>query len=358
MACGRLLQQGAARLRPKRDGTRFPGGQRIPTPGQRAARDELFYSDLGYEAKQFALFGEGTLPVGERLNLTAGLRYYNFDEDRTQIFDGIFGNDNNGTSLVSNPGSTKANGLAPRLMASYKASDQITFNAQASKGFRLGGINDPLNVPICTPQDLVTFGGRDSWKDETAWNYEIGAKSMLDGRASLNVSAYYMDISDLQLTVTAGSCTSRLVFNVPKARSSGLEVEFGATPNEHFDFSVNASLNNGQLRSTLTSTDANHVTTVVSGIKEGNRLPSVPEVQGSAAATYRWRAGRSARPFVTASYRHVGLAIHPDRRSGCRLRDRQLERVPEHDRRAAHAEYLYVQLRSCRRTIWRTCASA
>ena len=154
-------------------------------------------------------------------------------------------------------------------MASYKASDQITFNAQASRGFRLGGINDPLNVPICTPQDLVTFGGRDSWKDETAWNYEIGTKStLMDGRASLNVSAYYMDIRDLQLTVTAGSCTSRLVFNVPKARSSGLEVEFGATPNEHFDFSLNASLNNGQLRSTLTSTDASHNVTVVSGIKE------------------------------------------------------------------------------------------
>ena len=287
----------------------FQAASGIPTQGLRAARDELFFSDLGYKQKQFALFGEGTLPLGERLNLTAGLRYYNFDEDRTQIFDGIFGNDNNGTSLVSNPGSTKANGLAPRLMASYKASDQITFNAQASKGFRLGGINDPLNVPICTPQDLVTFGGRDSWKDETAWNYEIGTKStLMDGRASLNLSAYYMDINDLQLTVTAGSCTSRLVFNVPKARSSGIEFEFGATPNEHFDFSLNASLNNGQLRSTLTSTDASNNVAVVSGIKSGNRLPSVPQVQGSAAATYRWLTGvgHNSQPFVSASVRHVG----------------------------------------------------
>jgi iron complex outermembrane receptor protein len=115
-----------------------------------------------------------------------------------------------------------------------------------------------------------------------------------------------MDISDLQLTVTAGSCTSRLVFNVPKARSSGLEVEFSATPDEHLDLSVNASLNNGQLRSTLTSTDANNNVTVVSGIKAGNRLPSVPEVQGSAAATYRWRARGGSQPFVSASYRYVG----------------------------------------------------
>jgi iron complex outermembrane receptor protein len=285
----------------------FQTASGIPTLGQRAARDELFYSALGYDANQFALFGEGTVPVGERLSLTAGVRYYNFDESRTQIFDGIFGNDNNGTALVSTPGSTKASGFAPRVMASFKATDQLTLNAQASKGFRLGGINDPLNVPICTAQDLVTFGGRDSWKDETAWNYEVGAKStLLGGHASMNVSAYYMDINDLQLTVTAGSCTSRLVFNVPKARSTGLELDLSVTPDEHFDFAVNASVNSGQLRSTLTSTDANKVVTVVSGIKEGNRLPSVPEVQGSAAATYRWRVGRSARPFVSASYRHVG----------------------------------------------------
>jgi iron complex outermembrane receptor protein len=287
----------------------FQDATHIPTVGLRAAKDQLFFSALGYKLNQFAFFGEGELPLGERLNITAGLRYYNFDEDRTQIFDGFMGNNDNGRSLVSNPGSTKANGLAPRLMASYKASDQITFNAQVSKGFRLGGINDPLNVPICTRQDLITFGGRNSWKDETAWNYEVGTKStLMDGRASLNLSAYYMDIHDLQLTVTAGSCTSRLVYNVPKARSSGIELEFGAAPNEHFDFSLNTSLNNGQLRSTLTSTDSANNVAIVSGIKSGNRLPSVPQVQGAVAATYRLltAVGHYSRPFVSGSVRYVG----------------------------------------------------
>lgn len=287
----------------------FQDASGIPTVGLRAAKDQLFFSSLGYKLKQYAFFGEATVPLAARLNVTGGLRYYNFDEDRTQIFDGFMGNNNNGTSLLSNPGSTKANGFAPRVMASFKASDDVTFNAQASKGFRLGGINDPLNYPICTKADSVTFSGRDSWKDETAWNYEVGTKStLMGGRASLNLSAYYMDISNLQLTVTAGTCTSRLVFNVPKAQSSGIELEFGATPTEHFDFSLNASLNNGKLHSTLTSTDANNNVSVVAGIKSGNRLPSVPQVQGAAAATYRWfsSVGQSLQPFVTASVRHVG----------------------------------------------------
>ncbi|HEY0672522.1 MAG TPA: TonB-dependent receptor, partial [Longimicrobiales bacterium] len=279
----------------------------IPTQGLAAPRDVLFYSDLAYDLTQTAVFGEGTLLVGDRLNLTAGLRYYNFDEDREQVFDGIFAHDNTGTSVVSVPGSTGADGLAPRFIVSYKASENLTLNAQAARGVRLGGINDPLNVPLCTPEDLATFSGRDSWKDETTWNYEVGAKSRFaGGKASFNLSAFYMDISDLQLIVTAGSCSSRLVFNVPEARSQGLELELSAAPTEHFDFSVAASLTDPKLRSTLTSTDDEGNVTVVSGIESGNRLPSVPEIQASAAATYRWQLRPGSLASITGSFQHIG----------------------------------------------------
>ena len=74
--------------------------------GLRAPKDTLFFSDLGYKLNQFALFGEGTLRLTDALSLTGGLRYYHFDEDKEQVFDGIFANDNTGTSLVSQPGST------------------------------------------------------------------------------------------------------------------------------------------------------------------------------------------------------------------------------------------------------------
>jgi iron complex outermembrane receptor protein len=277
----------------------------IPTQGLRAARDELFYSDLSYDLQQTALFGEATLTLG-RLDLTGGLRYYNFNEDRQQVFDGIFAHDNTGSQIVSVPGSTDADGLAPRFIASYRLNDQLTFNAQASKGFRLGGINDPLNVPLCSPADLVTFGGRDSWRDETAWNYELGAKSRwMDGRLSLNLSAFYMDITDLQLTVTAGTCSSRLIFNVPESVSQGAEIELSMAPNESFDFSISATFTDSELGSTLTSTDTLGNVSVVSGIEEGNRLPSVPRLQASAAATFH-RPVLGGEGFVTGSFHHVG----------------------------------------------------
>jgi iron complex outermembrane receptor protein len=275
----------------------------IPTQGLRAPKDVLFFSDLHYKLQQFALFGEGTLTVGDRVDLTAGLRYYNFNEDREQVFDGIFGNDNNGTSLVSTPGSTDANGFAPRFIASFKASASTRINAQVSRGFRLGGINDPLNVPLCTAQDLVIFGGKDTWKDETAWNYEVGSKSrILRGRGAFNVALFDMEIEDLQATVTAGSCSSRVIFNVPKARSRGLEVEFSAAPNEHFDFSLAGSFNNSELRSTLDSPTA----VAVTGIREGARLPTVPEAQVAASATYQWQLKAGALAYVTGTYQHTG----------------------------------------------------
>jgi iron complex outermembrane receptor protein len=278
--------------------TRLTG---IPTRGFVAPQDGLFWSALDYNLKHYAAFGEATISLTQ-LDLTAGLRYYNFNENRDQFFDGIFGNDNNGTALVRQPGSTKADGVAPRFIASYKVSDALTVNAQASRGFRLGGINDPLNVPLCTAADLATFSGRDSWIDEKAWNYEAGIKSrMANGRASINLSAFYMDIKNLQLTVTAGSCSSRLIFNVPKATSQGLEAEITASPNEHLDLNLSASFTNSKLKSTVRDGSG----AVIAGIQEGNRLPSVPKTQVSAAATYGWPVGAS-RTFVSGSYQYVG----------------------------------------------------
>lgn len=275
---------------------------KIPTAGNfGAGRDVLYFSDLHYNFRQNALFGEATYSVNDRFEVTGGLRGYDFKETRRQTFDGIFADP--GTSH----GKTDANGIAPRVMFNYKLNDSTRLNAQISKGFRLGGINDPLNVPLCTPQDLVTFGGHDSWEDETLWNYEVGSKSTLaGGKGSLNLAAFHADIKNLQATVTAGSCSSRVIFNVPKARSNGVEAEFQLAPSDHFDFAISASQVDSKLRSTLTSTDtAGHVS-VVAGIKSGNRLPTVPEFQMASAATLHWQMSGGMAGYATGVYQHIG----------------------------------------------------
>ena len=306
----------------------------IPTAGAfGAATDELFFSDLNYEFKQTAAFFEITWTAGERLDLTAGARWYDYEETRSQVFDGLFADPG------PTQGETSADGVAPRFIASFEATENTQLNAQVSKGFRLGGINDPLNVPVCTPEDLATFGGRDSWEDEELWNVEVGSKStIMGGRGTLNVAAFTMDIKDLQTTVTAGSCSSRLIFNVPNARSTGLEFEFAGQPSAAFDFSISASYADSELGSTLTSTAADGTTSVVSGIETGNRLPTVPKFQAALAATWRWEAGDWAgyfSPRLPARRR----PLHPDRRPRPGVRHgRPAGSVrDESDRRTAHA---------------------
>jgi iron complex outermembrane recepter protein len=122
----------------------------------------------------------------------------------------------------------------------------------------------------------------------------------------LNLSAFHIDIHDLQTTVTAGTCSSRLIFNVPRARSRGMELEFEAALGRHFDFAISGSYNDAELRSALTSTDSVGNVSIVSGIEKGRRLPSVPELQAAAFARYQFELSAGVQMYLTGNYQHVG----------------------------------------------------
>jgi iron complex outermembrane receptor protein len=125
----------------------------------------------------------------------------------------------------------------------------------------------------------------------------------LNGRLSVNPTAFYIDINNLQAVVTAGTCSSRLVFNVPKARSVGGELEVKYAPTNNFDFSVSGSYNDSEVRESLNGTESAISAT---GIREGNRLPSVPKFQMALSATYQHPITPTWWGYVTASYNHVG----------------------------------------------------
>jgi iron complex outermembrane receptor protein len=191
-------------------------------------------------------------------------------------------------------------------MLSYDVNDNVQLNAQAAEGFRLGGINDPLNIPLCSAEDLITFGGRENFESETLWNYELGAKiGFADGRARVNIAAFHAEIDNLQMPVLAGTCSSRLIYNVSSAHSTGVELELTAQPTDRFDFSISAIYTQSEVDSSVTSTSGG-VTSIISGIEKGNRLPSVPELQVSANATYSWPMTEIMDGFITGTYQHVG----------------------------------------------------
>ncbi|WP_439477799.1 TonB-dependent receptor [Brevundimonas sp.] len=286
--------------------------QRLPTPGYDAFTDARFgagtsaavangfplnspyNADLPYDIQQTAVFGEASYNMG-RLTITGGGRFYDFTEERRFTSGGLFANGDDQTD------ETSSSGFNPRVLLSYEAFDSVTLNAQAAQGFRLGGVNDPLNLPLCSPQDAAIFGGFQSYEDETLWNYEAGFKSRMGGM-TLNAAAFYTDIENLQTTLDAGSCSSRVVFNVPEAHTMGLEAEFSGQLGPNLEVGISGSFVEAEFDSTVRDGTG----TVIGGIREGNRLPSVPKFQISLNATYSYQLNENTDGYFTASLQHVG----------------------------------------------------
>jgi iron complex outermembrane receptor protein len=294
-------------------------GQALPTPGFDAAlgidnsvpalnarRDSPFFSNLDYDFEQFALFAEGTYSFTDKLALTVGARYYDFDEDRILNFGGAFA-----VVTVDQPGSTSSDGVSPRAILAYDVTRDVQLNAQVSRGFRLGGINDPVNIPVCSAADAAIFGNQPDFDDETVINYELGAKMQFaDRRVTLNVAAFYSDIEDLQGTADAGTCSSRVVFNVPDARSMGIEAELFARVGENWDFGLSVTAVEAELRSSVTGLDNLGNTVIVAGLADGERLPTAPKFQAVGSVGYDWAFGSSGfRGFATFTAQFVGSSF-------------------------------------------------
>ena len=289
--------------------------QRLPTPGYDAFIDAAlgagvsagaangfplnspYNADLPYDIKQKALFGEASYDFGQ-FKLTGGGRWYDFKETRDFISGGVF---SNGDTRIGDK--TKSNGFSPRVIATYEPNRNLSLNLQAAKGFRLGGVNDPLNLPLCSDADELIYGPFTSatYEDETLWNYEAGVKYSRSG-ITFNAALFHTKIKDLQVTVDAGSCSSRLVFNVPKSHTTGIEAEFAASPMPGLDLSVAGSYISAEFDSTIDNPELANRT----GIREGNRLPSVPKFQVAATATYGSRFSSNSEWYVSASAQHVG----------------------------------------------------
>ena len=99
------------------------------------------------------MFGEAATTSASSSSPPAA-RYYSFKEERDFVSGGIFSDVN--TNLGDK---TKSDGFSPRVILTFEPNRNLSFNVQAAKGFRLGGINDPLNVPLCTARRPGDFGG-------------------------------------------------------------------------------------------------------------------------------------------------------------------------------------------------------
>ena len=91
------------------------------------------------------------------------------------------------------------------------------------------------------------------------------------------------------------------MLNVPKAHTVGFEAEMAAHPVPGLELSLAGSIVSAEFDSTVPEPLATRT-----GIRKGNRLPTVPKYQMAASATYGTRFSDNADWYATASYQYVG----------------------------------------------------
>ncbi|WP_161816224.1 TonB-dependent receptor [Steroidobacter agaridevorans] len=184
----------------------------------------------GYEQenRSYAAFGEGSLQLTDRLTTTLGLRH----TTERRVIDAyshvsfIEAADYRGPLRLfpgydSAGGSKRWDNVSGRFVLEYELSRDALLYASVATGFRSGNWNggaysSPAGIRV--PVD-----------PETLASYELGLKSeWFDRRLRANLSGFYSDYEDLQVSVFANSTQMQL--NAANAEIFGAEAELAAVP--------------------------------------------------------------------------------------------------------------------------------
>jgi iron complex outermembrane recepter protein len=167
------------------------------------------------------LFGQGTVTLGENLDLVAGLRldYENKNADLKTFYDPAIAPP---TVVVTEDSFTH---VSPQFAAAYRLTPEHSVYATVSNGFKAGGFNP------------ASPAASEAYAEESTWNVEGGLKTLLaNGRVSLNSAVFFIDWNDLQLNVPNLSVPGQIyIANVGGASSKGVEFDLTARPARGLD---------------------------------------------------------------------------------------------------------------------------
>ena len=257
--------------------------------------------DDDYTTEQVAVFGEANYRFADKWQATVGLRWFDVEQKFTQRRSGRL----TGAfepNIFTNKSSE--DGINPKFILSYEASDDILLSVQAAQGFRLGG---PQSfVPTVAvgpgndcPADLAALGvtvDPDGFGSESLWNYELGLKSVwADSTVVFNAAAFFIDYQDLQAS-TRLNCGSSFTSNAGGAESKGIELELQVMATDDLRFSLGGSYIDTELTDDLPSGE---------GLK-GDELNYVPNVKFNATMDYSRPLSGSRSAYMTLSYQYTG----------------------------------------------------
>jgi outer membrane receptor protein involved in Fe transport len=263
-------------------------GSDVSDPNPRA-QDTGFFTDAKRGYLQYAAFGSVDADIIPNvLTVTAGTRWFAFDEYEKGSFAGGFGC---GRSIYSGPYSypspctvgahsldanklhNKDYGFKSRANVTYKVTPDIMLYYTWSQGYRPGGYNRsaPGDQFFYAPDNLT--------------NNEVGYKAtLLDHRLILDGAFYDERWNNVQATLFDPGVYGNLAFTVngPTYRVLGTEVQATARPIDPLTLNVNVALNSSKQTGSPT-VDGTHPFSV-----GANSLAQSPAFKTSFRGRYQW----------------------------------------------------------------------
>jgi len=173
--------------------------------------------------------------------------------------------------------------------------DDTLAYAKYTRGYKAGGFN---------AGSLTAFP---TTRSEYIDAFEVGLKkSLLDKRLQANASAFYYDYQDIQVPLTGpiNGVNITQLFNVPKARITGFELETIWSPIDNLQILANYAYLNAKITDGCCFVDPQDPTAVAAGAKpagaigtsvaqdvDGQKLPFSPPHRVTVNANYTWIFG-------------------------------------------------------------------
>jgi iron complex outermembrane receptor protein len=249
--------------------------------------------DPQVDATSAAVFGQTTLGLTSRLSATAGLRYTH-EEKTIDNAGGRYTADATATQIAGTgyayTDSIEHTAWTPKLSVDLKLPRTGIAYISATRGFKSGGFNPSSTQP-----------GR-GYAPEWAWSYEAGLKTeLMGGRARLNVAAFDMDYTNLQVQtpIAVGVFDIR---NAAEATIRGIELEGHAR--------IGRGLYAGGHLAWLDATYDRYTAVGignVTGDVAGNRLNNAPEWSGRLWA--EWTGNITASSFLSIAADATGQSV-------------------------------------------------
>lgn len=242
----------------------------------------LFAQRDVFKTDAFALYAQADFSILSNLTVTGGIRYYRAKlHDQQTVLqivypDFIFGVVS--TPALQTPLRDTQDATTYNASLLWKPTPDISLYARAASGFRIGGINTAAAQANQGGTTVVPV----SYRPDSLWDYEVGAKfSLFDRRLLVDISGYRIDWKDQQLNALALGAYNYQI-NAGLTRTYGFEGSVTIKPATGLNLGASVTYVDAKLKADLPATVVEGGTPGLNG----DRVPYVPHWSFSARGEY------------------------------------------------------------------------